>query len=164
MEVWNNASTGMKILIVAVILAALIGVYAIFSGALAGSSNPAPAPPPAATSAPTPEPPGDPSKALEGRAWIMLNTLPDTEITATFARGKVTGSAGCNNYTGAYQTSSDGSIRISDLAGGRMACDQPIMDQETNFLTALGSATSFQVQDDRLTIHTGSGALQFQAK
>ncbi|NOX61105.1 MAG: META domain-containing protein [Chloroflexi bacterium] len=152
----------MKALIIVVVIAALIGVYALLAGAFGGS--PPPAPPPAATEAPEPEPPADPSEALEGRTWLLLNTLPDTEITVAFVRGKVSGSAGCNKFTGNYQTSSDATMRISDLAGGRMACDQPIMDQETNFLTALGSATSFQVQDDQLTLHTGSGALQFRAK
>jgi len=174
MNFWHNASTGMKILIIVVIVAAIIGVYALFTGALGGSPEPTP-PPPAATEAPAPtaeptiaptaeptEPPADPSEALEGKEWALSNTLPDTKITATFARGKVAGSAGCNDYSGKYQTSSDATIRISDLKGGRKACDQPIMDQEHSFLTALGSATSFQVQGNQLTIQTANGPLQFQ--
>ena len=169
MEFWNNASTGMKILIVVVVIAALFGVYALVSGAFGGS--PAPTPPPAATEAPaataTPLPapteaPADPSKALEGKTWVLLNTLPDTKITATFVRGKVAGSAGCNEYTGKYQTSSDATIRISDLKGGRKACEQTIMDQETNYLSTLATAVSFQVQGDHLVINTASAPLQYQ--
>jgi heat shock protein HslJ len=164
MEFWNGASTGMKILIVVVIIAALIGVYALISGAFGGSPE---SPPPPATEAPaptaTPEQPIDPSEALENRKWVLLNAPPDTEITATFARGKVAGSAGCNDYSGDYQTSSDATIRISDLKGGRKACEQPIMDQENNFLASLGAATSFQVQGNQLIINNSLGAsLQFQ--
>lgn len=171
MNFWHDASTGMKILIIVVIIAAIIGIYALFTGALGGSPEPTP-PPPAATEAPVPtaeptiaptaEPPTDPSEALEGKEWVLLNTLPDTKITATFVRGKVAGSSGCNDYAGKYQTSSDATIRISDLKGGRMACDQPVMDQEQSFLTALGAATSFQVQGNQLTIQTANGPLQFQ--
>ncbi|HEY53618.1 MAG TPA: META domain-containing protein, partial [Caldilineae bacterium] len=158
-----------KILIVGVIIAALVGVYAVFSAVFGGSPEP-PSPPPAATEAPpatvaptqAPEQPTDPSEALEGRKWMLLGALPDAEITATFVRGKVAGSAGCNDYSGKYQTASDASIKISDLKGGRMACDQPIMDQELNFLSALESATSFLVQGDQMTLNTASGPLQFQ--
>jgi heat shock protein HslJ len=169
MEFWNNASTGMKILIVVVVIAALVGVYALVSGAFGGS--PAPTPPPAATDAPaataTPLPapteaPVDPSEALEGKTWVLLNTLPDAEITATFVRGKIAGSAGCNDYTGSYQTSSDATIRISDLKGGRKACDQAIMDQENAYLSTLATAVSFQVQGDQLVINTAAAPLQYR--
>jgi len=119
------------------------------------------------TAEPTAEPteePSDPSKDLEGKKWGMLNTLPDTEIYMTFARGTVSGSAGCNNFTGNYQTRSDGGIVISDLTPGRKACDQPIMDQEHQFLTDLASATAFQVQGDQMTLFIPGGTLQFQTE
>jgi heat shock protein HslJ len=116
---------------------------------------------------PTPEPteePVDPSEALEGRKWEMVNPLPDTEITLMFVRGKVTGFAGCNDFTGSYQTSSSGSIKIGDLKTGRRACEQPIMDQEKQFLASLGQATAFQVVEDQMTLNTPNGLLQFQTE
>ena len=120
-------------------------------------------PTPEATPEPTEEP-TDPSKDLEGKKWGMLNTLPDTEIYATFVRGTVSGSAGCNDFTGNYQTRSDGGITISDLNAGRQACDQPIMDQEHKFLTDLSSATAFQVQGDQMMLFIPGGTLQFQTE
>jgi len=109
------------------------------------------------------ETPSDPSEALENREWAVVSVLENTEITAIFKRGKVSGSSGCNTYTGNYQTSSDSSITISNLQGGRLACEQPIMDQENNYLAALGTASSFQVQNDQLVINTASAPLQYQA-
>jgi heat shock protein HslJ len=88
--------------------------------------------------------------------------MPDAEITATFVRGKIAGSAGCNDYTGSYQTSSDATIRISDLKGGRKACDQAIMDQENAYLSTLATAVSFQVQGDQLVINTAAAPLQYR--
>ena len=112
---------------------------------------------------PPTESPSDPSEALEGRDWTAVSVLEDTEITAIFVRGKVSGSGGCNTYTGNYQTSSASEITISDLKGGRVACDQPIMDQENNYLTALGAASSFQVQGDQLVINSAVAPLQYLA-
>ncbi len=253
MEIWNNASTGMKVLIVVVVALAVIAVIFILSNAFGGSQEPtvpaAPAAPAAtATPIPTPKPSAPPvavisgptqvqvgqpvtlsaadSKPAEGsqivgylwdlgdgalstnaqvshtyaaegrydvkltvtdnnsldnssnikmeviaapqqptledRDWIKMNVLQGTEITATFRKGKVAGSAGCNDYSGSY-TMDGATLSVGTLASGRKACDQPIMDQETAYLTALGAATSYQVQGDNLTISTTVGQLQYIA-
>ena len=135
------------------------------------TAQPTETPEPEPTDTPEPEPtstPIDPSDALEGREWTLLNALPETGVNVTFLRGKVAGFAGCNDFTGAYQTGSDGSIQISDLKAGRKICDQPIMDQETTFLATLAEATSFQIQGTQgkqLILSTPDGALlQFQTQ
>ncbi|NOX61104.1 MAG: META domain-containing protein [Chloroflexi bacterium] len=118
----------------------------------------------------TPEPtatPVDPSDALERREWKLLNTLPDTEITILFVRGKATGFAGCNEFRANYQTASDGSIRITDIQAGRQVCEQPIMEQEQTFLDALAEVVSFEVlgsQGKQLTLTAPTGLLQFETE
>ena len=63
-------------------------------------------------------------------------------VTATFTADSVFGSSGCNDYNGAY-TLTGTTLKIGPLATTRKACDQPLMDQETAFLTALQAATEF---------------------
>ena len=107
---------------------------------------------------PTEEAPEQP--ALEDRDWMKMSVLQGTEITATFRRGKVSGSSGCNDYDGSYQVSGN-AITISNLSSGRKTCEQSIMDQENAYLAALETATAYQVQGNDLTISTTRDTLQY---
>ena len=73
--------------------------------------------------------------------------IEGTEITALFdeAGGTVSGTAGCNSYSGDLRTPS-GAFSIGPLASTAMACVEPagIMEQEAAFLAALSAATSYQ--------------------
>ena len=57
--------------------------------------------------------------------------MPDTSITAVFEGDTISGSAGCNDYTGTF-TRNDNEITIGELVTTRMMCTEPegIMDQE----------------------------------
>ncbi len=95
---------------------------------------------------------------LTGGMWALSALMgkplvPDTSITAQFtADGKVSGSAGCNQYVGRYTVSGD-SIQVSSpLASTRMACPQEVMDQESAYLKALGEAKTYTVREDQLTL------------
>ncbi|MGD9144868.1 MAG: META domain-containing protein [Anaerolineae bacterium] len=85
--------------------------------------------------------------------------LPGTNLTVAFSRdNRVTGSAGCNDYSASYLV--DGvSLAITPPTGTNMLCDAPqgIMEQETAFLSALASAGSYNLQGDKLTILNVSG-------
>ncbi len=106
--------------------------------------------------------------SLEGTIWQLtgLNTgtaivsvLGDTEITATFLDGVVSGSAGCNSYFAAGST--DGSPLASGPAGStRRFCGQPegSMEQETAYLEALTAAYSLQIEGNVLTLSSADGA------
>ena len=131
--------------------------------------TPTPTAEPTATPEPEPSPtPIDPVDALEGREWALLNTLPDTAIDVMFLDGKLTGFAGCNDFSGTYRAASDGSMRIDDLQSVGRMCEQPIMDQEQRFLTTLAEVTSFQIQGSQgkqLTLSTPDGLLlQFRTE
>ena len=89
----------------------------------------------------------------------VIFVLEGTEITALFDEdGLVSGSAGCNNYSGSYQV--DGEkifIELGPLT--MMFCDQPegTMDQETAYLQALESVVSYRILGDELAMLNESG-------
>jgi heat shock protein HslJ len=82
---------------------------------------------------------------LSGDAFS--SPIAGTEVTATFAEdGKLTGSAGCNNYTTSY-TTERATIEIEPAAATKKFCPEPqgVMDQEAAFLSALADAASYRV-------------------
>lgn len=100
---------------------------------------------------------------LTGTVWALTELmgkapLAGTGISAEFAAdGTVAGSAGCNRYSGTY-TVSGGNITFStQLAMTMMMCEQPVMDQESAYMQALGEAKAFAVKGDQLTLFGGDG-------
>jgi heat shock protein HslJ len=90
-----------------------------------------------------------------------VSIILDTEITAEFDQdGTLSGSAGCNNYTATYETDED-LISIGPAASTRKFCAEPegIMDQESQYLTALETAATYRIDGDRLELRTEDGAL-----
>jgi heat shock protein HslJ len=80
-------------------------------------------------------------------------------MTAYFDEdGTLSGSAGCNNYTAAYEVDGD-KITIGPAITTRMFCGDPegIMDQEMQYLAALDMVTAYQFEDDRLILMDSEG-------
>ncbi len=107
--------------------------------------------------------------SLTGVEWVALNynngreavvsLLLDTEITAMFGEdGRLTGSAGCNNYMTGY-TVDGNTISIEPAATTRKMCADDVMQQESAYLAALLMAETFDIQGDRLELRTADGAL-----
>jgi heat shock protein HslJ len=104
-------------------------------------------------------------ESLEGTSWNVTALVVDgnetdiiagTSVTATFDDANISGSAGCNNYQGGYQT--DGSTFSAPLAAATMMfCEEPagVADQETAFLMLLSSADSYEISGDQLTLSAG---------
>jgi heat shock protein HslJ len=104
---------------------------------------------------------------LEGTTWLLDKTIPGSEITALFANGQVSGSAGCNTYQGTYRSTRAADrniIEIGPLATTRMMCDEPLMDQESLYLAALEAATSYRIEGFTLTIVYPGGELLYYDK
>jgi heat shock protein HslJ len=110
------------------------------------------------------------SQGLAGTRWqatavnngkqAVASVQPGTAITLEFgAQGRASGSAGCNRYTTGYQA--DGtSLTFSQAAATRMMCAQAgVMEQEQQFLTALGTVATARIEGDRLELRTAAGAL-----
>ena len=95
---------------------------------------------------------------LTGQVWGLSTLMdqglvPGSSISAQFTSdGKVSGSAGCNQYSGTY-TASGNTLKISSpLASTMKACSQELMDQESAYLKALGEVRNFTVSGDQLTL------------
>lgn len=109
---------------------------------------------PGATAAPTvqPEPTAVATPVpLEGPTWQYQNALPGTAITATFRDGRISGSSGCNEYSGSFSVSGQ-AIAIGPLGTTTLTCPQPAQDQETQYLAALQSAVEYEIEGNELRI------------
>ncbi len=95
---------------------------------------------------------------LMGTSWVLTQLAPDqppapdTEITASFADGMISGSAGCNNYNAAVSSEGGQTLTVGPAASTMMACPDPAMAQETAYLTALQGATQWSYVIGQLVI------------
>ncbi|MCS6846640.1 MAG: META domain-containing protein [Anaerolineae bacterium] len=109
-------------------------------------------------------------RELAGTNWVVtgynngkqavVGVLEGTELAVSFgADGRVSGSSGCNNFTGSFTQTGD-AIEIGPLASTAKMCANPegIMEQEAQFLQAMQSAKVIQLDGDRLTLRTADGA------
>lgn len=107
------------------------------------------------------------SQELAGTAWQATSVegqslVSGSSITVSFGNdGKISGTAGCNRYSGSYAASVSGeTVSISALSATRMLCHEPegIMVQEQRFLAALQSAASYSVNPGTLTLRAADGS------
>ena len=115
-----------------------------------------------------------PEASLEGAAWsvtgynngrqAVVSPLLHTELTLAFRDGALSGSSGCNRYTGTYKREGE-RLTIGPLASTRKACPgQDVMQQEQQFLAALQGVATWSIRDDRLDLRTGDGAAAVTAR
>ncbi len=107
---------------------------------------------------------------LAGTSWIVtgyndgrqavVSVMAGTELTANFgADGKLRGSAGCNNYAASYRIVGDKITIAPTFSTTRKACEQAVMDQETQYLMALSTAASYRIDGAKLELRNAEGAL-----
>ena len=61
-----------------------------------------------------------------------------------FDKGRLSGSDGCNRYATSY-SASESSLKIGpNIAGTRMACPQPIMEEAATFIAILGRTVGYR--------------------
>jgi heat shock protein HslJ len=105
---------------------------------------------------------------LVGTTWTLTtiasgdavsSVLNGTEVTAEFtADGTVSGSAGCNRYSGSYAWTGD-QLSFSPLASTKMACANDVMVQEGAFLASMQGVGTFAIEGAQLTLMDMSGVL-----
>lgn len=118
-----------------------LGVVIAFAAiVLAGCATPGP-------SAATPPPTG---ASLPGTSWEVVaiggtDTLAAPRPTMAFgADGQITGTGGCNGYSGPYML--DGAaIAIGDLASTLILCEGDVGTQEAAFMAALRGAQTWRI-------------------
>lgn len=104
----------------------------------------------------------EPSPVLTGTEWRMTGydgkdgfapALGHVTVSATFgADGRLTGSAGCNEYRGKYTQAGD-TLNIGTLIlMTRKACPAQTLDQERAYLIALRSATGVELSGQQLLL------------
>lgn len=109
---------------------------------------------------------------LAGTAWQVLSynngkqavvsIINGTTLTANFGQdGRLSGNAGCNNYTAEYTSDGRASITIGPAAATMMMCAEPqgIMEQEQQYLAALATAATYRIDGGNLELRTADGAL-----
>src|SRR5262245_4310989 len=109
---------------------------------------------------------------LAGTTWKVVNynngnqavisLVAGTDATVSFdAVGRVTGLAGCNNYTGPFE-SGNGTLKIGSLASTRKLCSTPpgLMEQEGKLLAALRNAATYKIEGNLLWIRDAADAIQ----
>lgn len=146
MSAWNRQHAAAKAALLVIIIACIISAGCTWEG-----TNVEPAASPA------------------GAAWTLLSyaggngtevpVLEGTTITADFGEdGLVTGSAGCNGYSGSYSVSGT-AIGITSVVSTLMACTEPpgVMEQEGRYLDLLGTAAAFRMEGDRLILTDAEG-------
>lgn len=82
--------------------------------------------------------------------------------TITFTKdGKVFGDAGCNRFTGGYETGNDGAITIGPLATTLMMCEENVMNAEATFLVRISAAVGYNATVKRLQIFAPKDLVTF---
>jgi len=111
--------------------------------------------------------------ALPGSAWTVtgynngkeavVSAALDSTLTVEFATdGTLSGSGGVNRFNGGFE-STDKSVKIGPLAATRMAGEPELMAQETAYLKALETATTWSISRGILDMRDASGATQITA-
>lgn len=101
---------------------------------------------------------GSPMRLLEGVDWQVVG-LGDTnysehEVTIRFnSDNSIVGRAGCNHYFGGYEITGEG-LHFGNIGGTKMACSEPAMRIEYEFLGALADARAFHIDRDEEREHT----------
>jgi len=109
---------------------------------------------------PLPEP-------LVGTNWTLesfhsgdavSSVIAGTTITAVFSDdGRVSGSAGCNQYFATYNVTGT-LLSISGTGSTKMYCNTPgVIQQESTYLASLGQSKTFTIEGDRLGLSDAEG-------
>ncbi len=98
---------------------------------------------------------------LEGVDWG--SRLPAeggflVDVSIRFEAGRVSGSTGCNRYTGSCAVG-DRTLEFGSMGSTRMACPPAVMEVEADVFARLGRSTGWELTDDArtLTLHDQEG-------
>ena len=102
--------------------------------------------------------------SLENTAWA-LSALPgqslvaESAATLRFEGGRVSGTDGCNRYSGSY-SARGAELKVSpQLASTRMACPPAADAQAKAFIAALTSAATYRIANEQLELLAADGAV-----
>lgn len=95
----------------------------------------------------------DPAPALVGVTWTLTTlqsngqapeSTSGTGLTIIFgADGRVSGSGGCNQFSGTYTADTTGKLSFSPLASTKIGCPAPINDREMRYFATLQEVSGY---------------------
>jgi putative lipoprotein len=101
--------------------------------------------------------PSAPPFPLGGSAW-RVDEIDGRRVQGSNAptlafdgAQRVSGSSGCNRYTGAL-TAAGAGLRVGEVAMTRMACPPAVMEMESRFVTALAAVRGYRLAGDALEL------------
>jgi heat shock protein HslJ len=97
--------------------------------------------------------------ALEGTHWklielggkAIMSEAKKAELVLDATQKRAAASAGCNSLAGRYEVGKD-SLHFSQIVGTRMACMDPLMQQEQALIDALQSTTGYRISGAKLEL------------
>jgi len=94
-----------------------------------------------------------------GKLGQEVTAMESTPVTirfdiSDFGTGSMSGSGGCNGFTGSVQAASIGAIVLSDIGFTDMACggSEGVMQQEDRFFAELPHVIGFTMTENRLVL------------
>src|SRR5512141_2614124 len=99
---------------------------------------------------------------LDGTAWVLTGlegraVAGSPAATLQFDGDRVTGSDGCNRFSGRYSAGGSAFQVPPQLVSTQMACEPRVEAQARTYLAALTGATRHRVEGARLTLLSADG-------
>jgi len=92
-----------------------------------------------------------------GKGGIQSVMIGSTTNAVFGSDWKLSGTGGCNQYSAGYTTTASNGITITQPTSTMMACADPIMQQETQYLSLLPTAAKYEISGDQLTLFNSAG-------
>lgn len=107
-----------------------------------------------------------PMKLESGSGWKLdklvnseketVSVLQDTAITLLFQDDRISGKSGCNRYFADYKINGN-DVTVGKAASTMMACPEPIMKQERDYLDQLSQVKSYAIKNEALYFRNNTG-------
>jgi heat shock protein HslJ len=99
---------------------------------------------------------------LSGTRWSLVSiggspVLASESTSMQFDKGRLSGSDGCNRYSTSYSASANALKIGPNIAGTRMACAAPVMEEAKTFIEILGRTAGYRRDGDRMTLLESDG-------
>jgi heat shock protein HslJ len=113
-------------------------------------------------------PDGETGAALAGTSWIAEDidgrgVVTGAQSTLVFdAAQRISGRAACNQYFGTMERGDGGRLLLKPAGTTRMACAEPVMDQESRFLAALAAITAYRREGGALLLLDSTGTIRIR--
>jgi len=108
------------------------------------------------------------SPSLAGTSWVAEDidgrgVLGGVQSTLAFdAAQRISGRAACNQYFGTVERGEGARLQLKPAGTTRMACPEPVMDQERRFLEMLGAITSYRSDSGALSLLDATGRVRIR--